>query len=327
MALINQERGTLMDVLKLLQEGNAVRRIGELATRESELLQRMPWLPANGSEGHLVSYQSALPRPTWVKHNQGVKPTKGTTDNYTEAFGRAEARIAIPKSLVERNGGDLMKAQQIRMNVLGITQDVTEKTLYSSNAATPEQFMGLIPRLDSLTGPWKGQIVNHNSGASGNDQASILLIRPGEDGVHFIYPKGTPAGLDYKKLTDDYEDDGTGTGAKVMCERGHFVWNVGVAVEDARALVRIGNIDLSAVSTSATTIVDAMIDATELMRSLDGCFFLMPRKVRALLRKQKNFKAVPIHAEEVEGKRQLMFDDVPIITDDCMLLTESPIGA
>jgi hypothetical protein len=325
MALLNQERGTLLDLLKLLSDGSPVRRIGELATRDSELLQRMPWMPANGSEGHLVSYQSALPRPTWVKHNQGVRPTKGTTDNYTETFGRAEARVAIAKSLVERNGGDLLKAQQIRMHVLGISQDVVEKTLYSSNAATPEQFMGLIPRLDSLTGQWRNQIVNHNASASGNDQASILLIRPGEDGVHFIYPKGTPAGLDYKKLTDDYEDDGSG--GKVMCERGHFVWNVGVAVEDARSIVRIGNIDLSAVSTTAITIVDAMIDACESMRSLDGCFFLMPRRVRGLLRKQKNSKAVPITAETVEGKRQLMFDNVPIITDDCMLLTESPIGA
>jgi hypothetical protein len=329
MATLNQTTGTLADLLKLMQDGSPVRRVAELATRDSDLINRLPWVAANGDDGHMVAYQSALPRPTWVAHNQGVKPVKGTTDTYVETFGRAEQRFAIPKSLTERNGGAFLKSQQVRMAVLGMQQDITEKSIYSSSLTNPEQFHGLIPRLNSLSGPWQKQIVNHNAAASGNDQASILLIKPGEDAVHFIYPPNTPAGISYTKLNDDYEDDGSGTGAKVLCERGHFVWRVGLAIEDARCFVRIGNIDQSALSLTSTSIVDAMIDALEKFPGslLQGSFFLMPRTVRAQLRKQKNYKNVPITVDEVEGKKQVMFDEIPILVDDCMLLTESPIGA
>jgi hypothetical protein len=327
MATLNQTTGTLSDLLKLMQDGSPVRRVAELATRESDLLQKLPWVSANGDDGHLVAYQSALPRPTWVAHNQGVKPVKGTTDNYIETFGRAEQRFAIPKSITERNGGAFLKSQQVRMAVLGMQQDITEKTIYSSSLTNPEQFHGLIPRLNSLSGPWQKQIVNHNAAAAGADQASILLIKPGEDAVHFIYPPNTPAGIGYTKLDDDYEDDGSG--GKVLCERGHFVWRVGLAVEDARCLVRIGNIDQSAISMSSTSIIDAMIDALEKFpgNTLNGAFFLMPRTVRAQLRKQKVSKNSPITVETIEGKRQVMFDEIPIFVDDMMLLTESTIGA
>ncbi|MFT3708035.1 MAG: hypothetical protein QM817_10300 [Archangium sp.] len=326
MALLNQTTGTLVDLLKLMNEGSPVRRVAELATRDSELLQHLPMGEANGSEGHLVSFQSALPKPTWTLHNQGVTPTKGSTDNYTESFGRAEQRFAVPISLTKRRGGAAMKSQQVRMAVLGMQQEVITQILYSNHGSNPERFHGLIPRLDSLSGPWQKQIVNHNAGASGNDQASILLIKPGvEDGVHLIYPPETTAGLDYKKLDDDYEDDGSG--GKVLCERGHFIWNVGLAVEDARAIVRIGNVDMSALSGSSTSLIDAMIDAAEKFKSLAGCFWLMPRTVRAYLRKQKVNKNSPIDIRDIEGRKQVFFDECPIYGEDNMLLTESTIGA
>lgn len=325
MATLNQGVATLSDLSKLMQDGSPVRRVAELASRESEVLNAIPMMESNGDNGHLVSYQSALPRPTWVTHNKGVKPSKGATDNYTETFGRAESRFAIAKSLVERNGGDALKSQQVRMAVLGMQQEVIESALYSSTLANPEKFMGLIPRLDKLSGPWGKQIVNHTAGASGNDQASILLVKPGEDGVHFIYPPGTMAGLEYKKLNDDYEDDGDG--GKVLCERGHFIWRVGVAVEDARALVRIGNIDMSALSATGDSLINAMIDASELMKNTNGAFFLMPKTLRGYLRKQKNDSRSPINISDVEGTKQVMFDNIPIYADEMMLLTESPIAA
>lgn len=326
MAVVNSGVGTLSDLAKLMNEGSPVRRVAELASAESELLQALPMSPANGDNGHLVAFDTALPVPTWTKHNQGVTPSKGSTDVYTETFGRAEMRFAVAKSLTERNGGDMLKSNTVRQSVLGMKQEVTANVLYASSAANPERFYGLIPRLDSLSGSWQKQIVNFNSGASGNDQASILVMVPGEDKVHLIYPPGTPAGLSYTKLPDDYEDDGSG--GKVLSERGHFVWRVGVAVEDARYLVRIGNIDMSAISASADTLINALIDAMEKLPTTKGAVIFMPRTLRAYLRKQQIYKSSPITVAEVAGKgRVTMFDEAPIYVDDNMLLTESTIGA
>ncbi|PZR17525.1 MAG: hypothetical protein DI536_04220 [Archangium gephyra] len=327
MATINQDMATLPDLLKNMQDGSPVRRVAELASRNSELLRVLPMMAANGNDGHAVVYQSALPRPTWVKHNEGVAPTKGASDSYVESFGRAEQRFAIASSLVERNGGQFLKSQQVSMAIEGMRQEVVESILYSSTLANPQKFTGLIPRLDKLSGQWSKQIINHTPGAAGNDQATILLVKPGENGVHLIYPPGTPAGLEYKKLSEDYEDDGSGTNKKVLCNRGHFIWNVGVAVEDARSLVRIGNIDMSALSTTGDSLINAMIDASETMSSTAGAFFLMPKALRGYLRKQKNDSRSPISIADVEGVKQVMFDNIPIYVDEMMLLTESPLQA
>lgn len=329
MATLASGVGTLQDIQKQLDPNGAPARVIESLTRDSPILQDIPWMPTNGADSHLVTQRTGLPRPTWVKYNQGVTPIKATTDQFTETCGRAEARISIDKALAKRKGAEAYKTQQVQAVMEGMRQEVATGLFYHSTKTAPEKFMGLSPRLDKLSViPYSGQIIPHTAAPVGNDQMSIWLIGWGLHTVHGIYPQGTTAGITHTPLKEDYEDDGAG--GKYLAERAHLSWQCGLAVEDARYVVRIGNIDLSALLGTGTTIINAMIDALERIHSLDGVkpVFYMNRTLRAFLRKQVNDTARnTLTIENVAGKPQLMFSEVPIHREDALLTTESPIPA
>lgn len=319
--------GTLLDIQKQLDPNGAPARIIESLTRNSPILNDIPWMPTNGADSHLVTTRTGLPKPTWVKYNQGVTPVKGVTDQFTETCGRAEARISIDKALAQRKGAEAYKTQQVSAVIEGMRQEVATGLFYHSTKTAPEKFMGLSPRLDALSGiPYSGQIIPHTGSPSGNDQMSIWLIGWGLNTVHGIYPQGTTAGITHTPLKEDYEDDGAG--GKYLAERAHLSWQCGLAVEDARYVVRIANIDYSALAGTGKTIIDAMIDALERINSLEGCtpIFYMNRTLRAFLRKQVNDTAKnTLTVENVAGKQQLMFSEVPIHREDALLTTEAPL--
>lgn len=124
-------------------------------------------------------------------------------------------------------------------------------------------------------------------------------------------------------------DDGSGTGAEFLAHRTYFTWNCGLAVEDARYLVRICNIDDDVIAETGNALTLKMADALEQIQSLEDCkpVFYMNRAMRKFLRKQAmdTTKNSTITVDTIGGKQMLMFGEVPIHRTDALLNTESPL--
>jgi hypothetical protein len=76
---------TLYDVIRQKAPGGGLLPIVESLTRQRPFLQDAVWLPCNNGTFHRVNSRTALPAPSYVGINEGVPPTKSTTDQVDEA--------------------------------------------------------------------------------------------------------------------------------------------------------------------------------------------------------------------------------------------------
>lgn len=316
---------TLLEVTKRLDPDGKIARIGEVLTTDCPLLQDMPWFESNGPDGHLITTRSALPSLTWRRYNQGVTPTKSNTSQFTEVAGMLDGVSKIDVDLAARNGGAEWRASEDLAFVQSYKRTLESSVFYASQKTNPEQITGFSPRLDALTGiPYSSQVINFSASAAGNNNASIWLVGWGERKVYGFYPKGTKAGLDMKVLQDDMVDDGTGTGAEFMAHRSKFSWKLGIAVEDARYLVRLANIDADVISETGNLLILKMIDMLHRIKSLEDCkpIFYASRQVCTYLHKQAldaSKNGTLTFDNPAGGRRVVMFAGVPIHQTDGLL--------
>lgn len=331
MATINTNGyATLMDITRSLDPNGRIARIAEVLTTDCPLLQDIPWVECNGDDGHGITLRNGLPSLTWRKYNQGILPTKGTTTQFTETCGMLDGYNKIDVALAKRRGGDAWRASQDLAFAASYNRTLETAFFYSSQRTDPEQISGLSPRLDALTGiPYTSQIVNFGA-AGGNDSASMWLVGWGPGKVYGIYPKGSSAGLTMDVLQDDMVDDGTGTGAEFKAHRSYFSWKCGLAVEDARYVVRLCNIDDDVISETGSGLILKMIDMLHKIQSLNGCkpVFYANRTILTYLHKQaldgsKNGQLT--FDNPAGGQRVVSFAGVPIHQTDALLSTEAPI--
>jgi len=331
MATINQNGfSTLMDVATRLDPKGKIARIVESLSVDCPLLQDMPWVEANGPDGHLITTRTGLPSLTWRKYNQGVVPTKSTTSQFTETCGMLDGTSKVDVKLAQRNGNaaDYRASEDVAF-IASYKRTLETAFFYSSTKTSPEQITGLSPRLDALSGiPYASQVLPFGA-ASGNDSSSVWLVGWAPKKVYGIYPAGSQVGLQMKDLGERMVDDGSGTGAEFLAYQTYFSWNVGLAVEDARYLVRIANIDDDVLASTGNALILKMAEATEQIQSLEDCkpIFYMNRRVRTYLRQQAidSVKNSTLTYENVGGKPVLSFSGIPIHRTDALLNTEAPL--
>lgn len=322
---------TLLELTKRLDPDGKIARIGEVLTTDCPLLEDIPWVEANGVDGHLITLRSALPSLTWRKYNQGVAPTKSNTAQFTETCGMLEGVSKVDVALAARNGNAAeFRASEDLAFVSSYKRTLESAFFYASQKTNPEQITGFSPRLDALSGiPYTSQIINFGA-AAGSDSSSMWLIGWGPKKVYGIYPKGTQAGLKMDVLPDDMVDDGSGSGAEFLAHRSKFSWSCGLAVEDARYVVRIANIDDDVIAETGNTLILKMVDALHRIQSLDGCrpVFYANRTILTYLHKQAldTAKNGTLTVENPGGaKRIVSFSGVPIHQTDALLSTEAPL--
>lgn len=104
-----------------------------------------------------------------------------------------------------------------------------------------------------------------------------------------------------------------------------------MVIRDWRFVVRIANIDVTALKKDASSgadLVDLMVRALETLpnESTGMLRFYVPRVIRSYLRRQITNKAnVWLSMGEVAGKKVLQFDDVPVRRMDAILSTEARV--
>jgi hypothetical protein len=334
-AITNSEKfPTLLDVAKRMDPDGKIDKIAEMLSQDNEILDDMPWFEGNLPTGHRVTVRTGLPEVAWRKLNQGVPRSKSRTAQIDEATAMLEGWGDVDKDLAELNGNSAAwRLSENSAFIEALNQKMATTLFYGNNITEPESFLGLAPRFDDVPTTSGGAENKDNViDAQGNDTdlTSIWLIGWGQNTVHGIYPKGSLAGLHHEDLGLDTVLDANGNPYRAY--RDHYQWKCGIALRDWRYVVRIANIDVSALTGDASggaKLIELMTRALERIHSLNGVrpAFYMNRTVRSILRQQQvnAVKNSTLTVEELAGKRVLMFGEVPVRRTDALLLNEARV--
>jgi hypothetical protein len=323
---------TLLDLKKRMDPDDSIAQIVEMLNETNEVLEDMGWVEGNLPTGHRTTIRSGLPTPTWRKLYGGVQPTKSTTVQVTENTGMLEDYAEVDKALADLNGNtEAFRMSEDRAHIEGMNVEMASTLFYGNEGSEPEAFTGLAPRFNDLNAENGGNIIV--GGSADTDNTSIWLVVWGEQTCHGIIPKGSVAGLQMEDKGQVTIENVDGNGGRMEGYRTHYRWDTGLVVRDWRYVVRIPNIDVSALTKDATAgadLVDLMTQALELVPNLNmgRPAFYMNRTVRSILRRQiKNeVNNSTLTMETVAGKRVMSFDEVPVRRCDSIVNNESLVS-
>lgn len=329
MATLATTNPTLADVAKTLDPDGKPARIIEILNQENHPIFDGTFLEGNLPTGHRTTIRSGIPTPTWRKLYGGVQPTTARNVQVTDNAGMLEAYAEVDKALADLNGNAAaFRLSEDLAHLEGMRQECASTFVYGNEGTEPEAFTGLSPRFNDLSAENALNIIDH--GGTGSDNTSLWLVGWGPNSCHFIYPKGSTAGLKVEDKGQVTIEDVDGSGGRMEAYRTHYRWDVGLTVRDWRYVVRICNIDVSDLATLTNTdeIVDSMIRASERVPGFEGvrAVWYCNRTVRESLRLGILQKAAGnLNWETVEGRRVLMFDGFPVRRCDSILSTEARI--
>lgn len=330
MATLAANNPTLLDVSKRLDPDGKIDTIVELLNQSNEVLTDMTWVEGNLPTGHKTTVRTGLPTPTWRKLYGGVQPTKSTTAQITDSCGMLEAYAEVDKALADLNGNTAaFRLSEDAAHIEAISQKHASTLFYGNEGTEPEAFTGFAPRYNSLSAQNADNIVN--ASGSGSDNTSIWLCVWGPQTGFGVYPKGSQAGLQMSDKGQVTIENVDGNGGRMEGYRTHYRWDAGLVIRDWRYFVRICNIDISDLNTIANTknIINWMVQATERIPSFGRgrAVFYMNRTLREKLRLGILERVSSnLTWETVEGKRVMVFDDIPVRRTDALVNTESVVS-
>lgn len=318
---------TLADHAKRLDPNGKVDQIVEILNQTNEVLDDMVWDEGNLPTGHKTTIRTGLPSVTWRKLYQGVQPSKSTTVPVTETCGNLETYAQVDKDVADLNGNTSeFRMSEEKAFIEAMSQEMADTLFYGNDAVDNAKFTGFSARFNSLSAESAQNIID--AGGTGSDNTSIWLVVWGKDTVHGIYPKGKKAGLNMQDMGQQTIE--AADGSLYEGYRSHYKWECGLVVRDWRYVVRIANIDVSALSTTDArkALIDHMVTATERVQSLTKgrAVFYCNRGVRTALRQGILDKiSANLTHETVAGKMVVKFDEVPVRRVDSILNTEARV--
>ena len=215
----------------------------ELLNKTNDVLADIPWMEANGSDGHKTRMRTGLPTVYYRRLYRGTPVSKSQWSQVKETCSMLEARQELDVKEVELYGD---KAKAFRMSeakafMESLRQKVARTLFYGAQDASPDEFNGLSIRYSD---PSSKHVISAGSDSPAGN-CSMWLVRWGSDTVHGIYPKGSKGGVSHKDLGTYTTTDSDGGSNKFEVVADLYSWDVGLAVRDWRAVARICNIDSS----------------------------------------------------------------------------------
>ena len=332
MAVLAPQFPTLLDYAKALDPNGSIAAVVEILNQTNEMLADMAFVEGNLPTGHRSTIRTGLPAPTWRKLYGGVQPSKSRREQVTDTCGMLEAYAEIDKALADLNGNTSeFRLSESRAHIEGISQALQDTAIYGNTDLNPERFMGLAPRFNDLSAPNADNIID--AGGTGTDNASIWLICWGSETCHGIIPKGSTAGIQVSDKGQVTVEDVDGAGGRMEAYRTHFRVDAGLTVKDWRYVVRICNIDRSALTADAASganLPNLMFEAAELIPSMGmgRPAFYMDRRTRTIYRQQlaAAVKSSTLEVAEVGGIKSPMFQgDIPVRKVDKLAVDEARI--
>lgn len=321
---------TLLDLVRNQDPSGAQAKVVEALMKRCPLMQQLTFIEGNLETGHKFVTRTGLPSIGWRRYNEGVASGKSRVDQIVETCGMLEGRSLVDAELAQLNGNQAaFRASEDLSFLASFHQEVETGLFYHSTKTNPEKFMGLSPRLDSLSGPYSKQIVPWLGSSSGNDQTSVWLMAFSPDTVFGIVPKGQPAGLVPHDMGVQMVTDANSN--RFRAYETVWNWKLGLCVKDARYVVRIPNVDTGALDPTNTTLIDTMINAYHQLqdRTTGRICWFTNRLVGQFLHRQAMNKGVyglTIENDLVNGGAITKFLGFPILETDALLSTESVVA-
>lgn len=333
------DRVTLLDWARRIDPNGQIATVVETLTQYNEVLDDISFVEGNLPTGHKVTVRASLPTPTWRLLNQGVTPTKSTTNQISETCGMLEAYSTIDKDLAALNGNTPeFRYSEDTAHIEGLNQSFVASLVYGDTSVNPERFVGLTPRYYATSGATtSGNVIS--AGGAGADNTSIWLVGWAPSTIMGIFPKGSQAGLQVKDLGEQTVLDSDGK--PFQAYRTHFQWKCGIAVKDWRYIVRIANIDISDLETAG----DAADSSANVLKHMSMALDKLPpngmvnpvfyanNRVRAMLRvKLVNKANTFIRLEEWKtpiagfNRPTLSYMGVPVRRIDALAVNEAVVS-
>lgn len=325
---------TLVDWSKRVDPDGKIAMIAELLTQQNDILLDMPLVEANGPTSHRLTVRTGLPVATWRKLNQGVVPTKSTTAQFDEAIGMLEEWSEVDEKLANLNGNvNAFRFSEALAKFESMNQEMAQTLFFGNAALDPEEFTGLSPRYNTLSGPPIADNVI-DGGGSGSDNTSIWLIVWSPMTIFGLFPKGMQGGLRHEDFGVETVETTAGiSGARMRAYREKFSWDNGLAVKDWRFAVRIPNLDvsdLSANSGAQADLIDLMIRAIHRIPNLKmgRPAFYVNRVVFQMLDIQRRDDVISgggLRFVDVDGVAIPQFRGIPVRIVDALVETEAQV--
>ena len=250
MATLNQTYLTLADKFSREDGKGGIAKIIEMLAKTNPILEDAPVVECNMGTYHRTTHRTALPAPSWRVLNQGSPYTKSRTNQFDDSTGLLEDWSRIDAELMNLAGDKAeFRLSEAAAHIEGMNQEMASTLFYGNTNTNPEEILGLAPRYNSTTAENGNQVLL--GGGAGSDNTSIYIVGWGPNTVHLLYPKGTTAGLEHKAFPVDTVYDANGNPYEAYQDK--FCWRVGLCVRDYRYVVRIPNIDVSALTVDAST--------------------------------------------------------------------------
>jgi hypothetical protein len=334
---------TLIDVLTEMAPDGKQLNIAEVLTQQNEVLADMHWEEGNKVTGHMDAARTVLPTPSFRALNAGVPVTKAGSTTIEETAALLEDFSQVDRELAILSGDvDAYRLKQARPHVQGMSNKQATTLFYGNAQANPLEYTGFAARYNTLSTTTNKAAANViDAGGTGSALRSVWLVGWGPDTVFGIYPKNSRGGLDHEDATNASGEGANGfppaavlsdpSGNMYMGYRDHWVWRCGLFVKDWRYVVRIANIDPTAITLDQATgpkLEDLFVQALEQIESTTGvrAVFYVPRIIRSWMRRQLlNKKNQFLSYNEVGGRQVLAFDDVPVRRTDALNVNETRV--
>lgn len=251
MATLSTYYPTLLDVARALDPNGRIAMVAEVLQQYNDILDDIPWLEGNLPTGTQHTIRTSKPTPTKRLLNQGVAPSKSTTGQIVDVCAIYETQSHIDKNLADMNGNtQAFRMTQDKGMMEGFADALAIDLIYGDSSVTPTAFDGLAPRYFALSGQTTSTNVI-DAGGTGSDNTSIWLVCWGPEKVFGVYPKSSRAGLQVEdKGLQNILTDATNN-QYMMAYVTWMQWMAGLAIADWRYVVRIANIDVSALLTAS----------------------------------------------------------------------------
>lgn len=324
----------LADIAKMLDPNGSVARIIEMLTQRNEILTDMQWKEGNLPTGNRTTIRTGLPAVYWRLLNQGVAPSKSTTQQVDESCGILEGWNEVDVELAKLNGNTAgYRLSEARAKLQAMNNEMAQTLFYGNSGLNPEEFNGLSVRYSDLTAQNVRNMINGNAASGQTDCTSIWLVVWGEDTCHGIFPKGSQAGLEHEDLGLQTVEtaagaSGTVSGNRLRVYQDRFVWRAGITVKDWRFVARAHSID---VSSDNADYIDLMTKMTWKVEDLGAGkpAFYMNRTVGQrldLLRRADITAGGGLTYDNVDGKVVRSFRGIPIRITDAILDSEDSLN-
>lgn len=245
---------TLLDFARRSDnQGKVESTIAEMLAADNQILWDAPYMEGNLPVGNKTTRRSSLPTVAFRQINQGVAPTKSTSDQITDTSGFIEANAMVDVELARLNGnGPTWRFSEDQAFLEAMNQKMATTVFYGNTNETPEEFDGLAMRYaassSTVTDPGYNVI---KAGGSSTDNYSMWLCQWSERSGYLFYPKGTNAGFGSEDMGKQMVLDGSSNPFWAYVT--NYKWHMGLTIRDWRSFVRIANIDASDLATVGNT--------------------------------------------------------------------------